>query len=395
MREGGHQTMQDSVNAFLSMFTIDGAADAPLAGKTFGAKDLYDVAGHVTGCGNPDWARTHDAAEINAPPVQALLDSGAQLVGKTHTDELAYSLMGVNAHYGTPINSGDPRRVPGGSSSGSAAAVAVGLVDIGLGSDTGGSVRLPASFCGVWGMRPSHGVISLDNAMPLAPSFDTVGWFARDAGTLMAAGEALKIKPTKTSAARLLLPVDAWARAAPETVETLGPALGAVLATYPDRALQPVVLAPEGLETWREAFRIHQGHEVWEVHGDWVTKTNPDFGPGIRDRFEMARGITEDAYAWAVEKRKEIVARILSLIEGALMVLPTAPGPAPLRQTPQADLDDYRARALELLCPSGLARLPQISTPAGKVDGGPVGLSMVGPPGSDWQLLELAQDIQL
>ncbi|MEL6997434.1 MAG: amidase family protein, partial [Pseudomonadota bacterium] len=145
--------MDDTANAFIEIFELEGAADGPLAGLTFCAKDIYDVAGHQTGCGSPDWAASHPIATSHAAPVAALLEAGARLVGKTHTDEIAYSLMGVNAHYGTPINTAAPDRIPGGSSSGSVAAVAAGLVDIGLGSDTGGSVRVPASFCGVFGLR--------------------------------------------------------------------------------------------------------------------------------------------------------------------------------------------------------------------------------------------------
>src|SRR6056297_1597948 len=176
--------MKDTVNAFIETFTLDGADAGPLHGLTFGVKDLFDVTGRVAGCGNPEWARTHPKAETHAPAVAALLQAGGRLVEMTHTDELAYSLMGVNAHYGAPDNSGDPRRVPGGSSSGSAAAVAAGLVDFALGSDTGGSVRLPASFCGVWGLRTSFGLISLEGAMPFTHSFDTAGWFARDGATM-------------------------------------------------------------------------------------------------------------------------------------------------------------------------------------------------------------------
>ena len=170
---------------------IAGAADGPLAGLRFAAKDIFDIAGYVTGCGNPDWARTHGPATAHAPTVSALLDAGAELVGKTVTDELAFSLNGQNFHYGTPTNVNAPGRIPGGSSCGSASAVAGGLVDTALGSDTGGSVRTPASYCGLFGLRPSHGRITLDGVMPLAPSFDTVGWFTRDAGLLRRVGAVL------------------------------------------------------------------------------------------------------------------------------------------------------------------------------------------------------------
>ncbi|MDP6620082.1 MAG: amidase family protein, partial [Nitrospinota bacterium] len=159
---------------------LPGKAGGPLAGLRFAVKDLYDVEGHVTGRGNPDWLATHGPAESTAPAVARLVEAGATMIGKTITDELAFSLFGENFHYGTPVNTRAPDRVPGGSSSGSASAVAGGLVDFAVGSDTGGSVRVPASFCGILGIRPTHGRISLEGCMPLAPSLDTVGWFAND-----------------------------------------------------------------------------------------------------------------------------------------------------------------------------------------------------------------------
>lgn len=379
---------EDTVNAFVSQVEIDGAPDGPLEGLSFVAKDLYDVSGHVTGCGNPDWARTHPAATQNAPPVDAFLSAGARLIGKTHTDELAYSLMGVNDHYGTPLNSAAPDRVPGGSSSGSVAAVAAGLADIGLGSDTGGSVRMPASFCGVWGIRTTHGRLAIDHTMPLAPSFDTVGWFTRDSETMVRSSAAFGIA-SGALPSRLLLPVDAWARANAETVAAMAPILSKIQDLL--GFATPILLAPEGLEQWREAFRMHQGREVWQVHGDWVTETNPTFGGGIAARFAMAKGITDDEFDWAIRQRATIAARMLDLLgKDGVMVLPTSPGPAPRRDSDQAAQDDFRARALEMLCPAGHAGLPQLSMPAGTVDGGPVGLSLIAPRNGEETLLAVA-----
>ena len=383
--------MDDTVNAFHAQVEVAGASAGPLAGKTFGAKDLFDVDGRITGCGNPDWAMTHPAASSHAPPVAALLDGGARLVGKTHTDELAYSLMGVNDHYGTPINSAAPDRVPGGSSSGSVAATAAGLVDVGLGSDTGGSVRMPASFCGVWGIRTTHGRIALDRAMALAPSFDAVGWFTRDLDTMRKAVGAFGME-SSDPAARILFPVDAWARASAGTVATLGPMLSRLQKRF--GTLTPVLLADNGLMEWREAFRLHQGHEIWRVHGDWITKTNPTFGGGVGARFTMAKGITDDEFAWAKSKRKGITDQLMAhFSQGTVMVLPTSPGPAPMRNSDQAAQDDFRARALEMLCPAGHAGLPQLSIPAGEVDGGPVGLSLMGPRDGEEMLLATAAAI--
>ncbi|MFK7941964.1 MAG: amidase [Paracoccaceae bacterium] len=381
--------MEDSVNAFVETFDLQGSPDGPLSGLTFCAKDIYDVAGHQTGCGSPTWAETHSVATSHAPPVAALLAAGALLKGKTHTDEIAYSLMGVNAHFGTPINTAAPDRVPGGSSSGSVAAVAAGLVDIGLGSDTGGSVRMPASFCGVYGLRTTHGAVALERTMPLAPSFDTVGWFTRDLATLATVCEAHDMVETGSAAPTLLLPVDAWAQAEPETVEALGPTLARLEAAF--GAAVPVILAPEGLDTWFETFRIHQAAEVWQAHGAWVAETSPDFGPGIADRFAMAAGIAADAFAAAQAARVGVHARMAELLSGdTLLVLPTSPGPAPFREAENNTLDDFRMRALHLLCPAGLAGYPQLNIPAGVVDGAPVGIGLVGAAGQDAALVKLA-----
>src|SRR5215207_7948504 len=157
---------------------VDPTRSGLLDGLSFAVKDLIDIGGYKTGCGNPSWGDTHPLASMNAVCVEQLLDAGARCVGKTVSDELAFSLLGENHFYGTPLNPKAPDRVPGGSSSGSASAVACGLLDFALGPDTGGSVRVPANNCGVWGMRPSHGFISVAGVNPLAPTFDTVGILA-------------------------------------------------------------------------------------------------------------------------------------------------------------------------------------------------------------------------
>jgi amidase len=382
--------MHDTVNAFIEMFDVRGAIDGPLAGRTVGVKDIYDVAGHITGYGNPDWARTHNVSEITAPAVQALLDAGARLVGKTLTDELAYSLMGVNAHYGTPLNTAAPDRVPGGSSSGSVAATAAGLVDIGLGSDTGGSVRLPASFCGVYGLRSTHGRISLTGARPLAPSFDTVGWFARDAKTFAATGQAYGITVgSQPLPRRFVLATDAFARVAPESRNALAPALNALHA-HAD-IWEEMDVSGNHLADWRQTFQVCQAGEIWASHGDWIRSVRPAFGPGIKERFEMASRITPDQRAAGARARAEIAEHVRAVLgDDGIIVSPTSPGPAPLRTDTDVVLDQFRTAALEILCLAGLAGLPQVNLPAAKVDGAPLGLSLMAPPGRDEWLLSLA-----
>jgi len=373
---------------------LAGAASGPLAGLTFGAKDIYDVAGHQTGFGSPDWLATHDAASATAPAVQRVLDAGARMVGKTHTDELTYSLNGENAHYGTPVNVNAPGRIPGGSSSGSAAAVAAALVDFALGSDTGGSVRAPASFCGIYGMRPTHGRIPLAGACPLAASFDTAGWFARDAALLERVGRVLLADDSAApQPRRWLLAQDAFALAGGAVTNALEPALAglAVLLGKP----RPVTVASEGLPQWFEVFRVLQGAEVWAQHGAWVTRVKPDLGPGVRQRMQWAATVTASDAAPARQRREEIARRMHALLDnGAVLVLPTLPGIAPLRNTPAAESDDFRARALSLLCIAGLARLPQVSLPLAKLDGCPLGLSLIAASGNDTMLLEIARRLE-
>lgn len=371
---------------------LQGSGRGPLAGLTLGVKDLYDIAGHKTGFGSPAWLATHEAATRTAPVVQQLLDAGADMIGKTHTDELAFSLNGENAHYGTPVNVNAPGRIPGGSSSGSAAAVAGGLCDFAIGTDTGGSVRAPASFCGIYGIRPTHGRVSLDGACPLAASFDTCGWFARDPELLERVGQVLLGAARPPQPGRLLLASDAFALAGDAVIHALQPAvarIGALLETP-----QPVTVSAEGLPQWFQVFRLLQGAEIWAQHGDWVTRVKPEFGPGVKERMQWTSTIDAKDVVAAKAKREDIARRMEALLaDNAVLVLPTVPGIAPPRNTPPAELDDFRGRAMSLLCIAGLARLPQISLPLGRLDGCPLGLSLIARRGADEMLLRLATTI--
>lgn len=386
---------RDTVGAFCrhTHVAVAGAARGSLAGLTFGAKDIYDIAGHKTGFGSPDWLASHDAATSTAPAVQCLLDAGAHMVGKTQTDELTYSLNGENAHYGTPVNVNAPGRIPGGSSSGSAAAVAAGLVDFALGSDTGGSVRAPASFCGVYGMRPTHGRIALDGACALAPSFDTAGWFARDAALLARVGRVLlgDGRPARAPS-RLLFAQDAFALAGDEVTQALQPALARVTAAFGKP--QPVTVSLQGLAQWFQVFRVLQGAEVWAQHGEWVTRIQPKLGPGVRERVLWAATVQVNEVAPHQAQREDIARHMAELLyDDAVLVLPTLPGIAPLLNTRSSQMDDFRARAMSLLCIAGLARLPQISLPVATLNACPLGLSLVAARSGDTLLLETANRI--
>ncbi len=372
---------------------IAGSAVGPLAGVSFAAKDIFDVAGFVTGCGNPDYGKAHGPAKAHAWAVAKLLAAGASLTAKVITDEFAFSLNGQNFHYGTPTNSNAPGRVCGGSSCGSAAAVAGGLVDIALGSDTGGSVRVPASFCGLWGLRPTHGAIPLDGVMSLAPSYDTVGWFARDGALLGRAGAAL-LPPDKPGPgfARLLLPEDAWALAWPDTREIMAPEI-----TRLEQRLAPAVRVTlgepgGGMETWMLRFRAIQASEIKQSAGVWVQANKPRLGPEIQERFDWVESQPPTEAAAAQEPRIAFTKRLETLLgEDGLLVLPSAPGAAPFANTPAEELRDWRLQVLSLTCIAGLSGLPQVSMPLGRVEGAPVGLSLIAPRGRDRALLAFAQ----
>ncbi len=388
-RSGMTQSDADPLNAFIphDRVHLGGAPAGPLKGIRFAAKDIYDVAGHVTGCGNPDWLATHGAATATAPAVARLLAAGAELMGKTITDELAYSLNGQNFHYGTPVNVNASGRIPCGSSSGSASAVAGGAVDTALGSDTGGSVRVPAAVCGIYGIRTTHGRVSLEGVMPLAPSFDTAGWFAREAGLMEGMGAVLLGEDTAGLPPGVARIGDAFALAEPAVRAALEPLAARAEALLGRRA--PVEIG--GLPDWMITFRRLQAREIWSVHGPWIEKARPHFGPEIAARFEWARGIAGQPAGDAAERRRHFGEHMSAILRDAgVLLLPSAPDIAPLRGLEGANSQNFRDRTLSVTCIASLARLPQVNIPAGRVSGCPVGLSLIGPQGSDRALLRLA-----
>lgn len=378
----------DPYNAFCrhTHVALDGAPDGPLRGLTFAAKDVFDIAGHRTGNGNPVWLDTHAPAERTASAVERVLAAGASMVGKTHTDELAYSLNGENMHYGTPTNPRAPERIPGGSSSGSAAAVAGGLVDFALGTDCGGSVRLPASYCGIYGIRTTHGLVPADGVADLAASFDTVGWFARDAKTMLRVGDVMLPAAPAFVPKRLLIAQDAFAFAGAEIADALAVAVMRLKTALSDH--RPVEVYTGDPAAWSEIFRILQGDEIRRKHGAWIDAHNPSFGPGIAERFRWTRTI-DPTEVERMRPRREEVARHMDALLGddALLCLPTAPGIAPKLATPAGELEVFRARAFALLSIAGLARLPQLSLPLGTMAGCPLGISLIAPRGRDRGLL--------
>jgi amidase len=383
----------DDFGAFVTgeRFRIEGKPGGPLAGLTFAAKDLFDVAGHVTGGGNPDWARVNPVPTRHAWAVQRLLDAGASLIGKTITDEVSLGILGENPFDGTAKNPRAPGRVPGGSSSGSAVAVAAGLCDTALGTDTGGSVRVPASFCGLYGIRPTHGRIDVTGMMCQAPTSDTTGWFARDAA-IFARVSAVMLEETIPDElpSRLIIADDAFAVAdAPAAValQPLVERLGRLVGTVSHE-----VMAPPGLVAWANAQRTIQPSEAWQTFKDWVDRVNPRMQFSVARNLAAAAAITDAERARAQSVREAARARMRKLLPpGTILCQPTTPFPAPLCGQRLSTLDPLRERITRLACHGGLTGVPQVVIPGSTVDGLPIGLSIIGAPGTDATLVAVAR----
>jgi len=385
--------MSDAVNAFVpgGEVRIEGRPGGPLAGLSFAAKDLFDVAGYPTGGGNPDWARLRPIPTKHAWAVQTLLDAGATLIGKTITDEVSLGILGENPFYGTPLNTRAPDRVPGGSSSGSAAAVAAGLCDTALGTDTGGSVRVPASFCGLYGIRPTHGRLPLDGMLPQAPSSDTAGWLARDARTFarvssVMLGEAI---PAAARLSRLVVAVDAFGFADPETASALQPMVERLSSLAGE--VREDLLAPPGLSVWGRAQRTLQPWETWLTFREWIDRANPRLAFGVARALIFGSTISEGERGWADLMRREARGRMAHLFApGTIVCLPTTPFPAPPKGLSLSALNPVRDRILCLCAHGGLTGIPQVSLPGATVGGLPIGLSILGAPGTDAVLVAVA-----
>jgi amidase len=372
---------------------LRGAASGPLAGLSAVIKDMYDIAGERTGCGSPEWLATHPPAARNCPPVQKILDAGATIIGKTVCDEYFYSVSGANAHYGTPVNVRAPGRLPGGSSAGSAAACGAGLCDFALGSDTGGSVRVPASFNGIYGLRPTHERIEHSGVADMAPSFDVPGWFAATPGVFRKVGAVLlDNRRVAAKIDRVVVLEDAFAQAEEPVADLLRTLLEFMSDDLPGMAHGRI--APDSFDPWREAFRIVQAYETWQTFGGFITKHKPNIGPGVKERMQFASTVTRaqaDASREVVNKARDHIRQIV--VPGTVLALPTAPSISPKIEMSGPDLEEFRTRVMRLTCTSGISGLPQMSIPGATINGCPIGLSFIGWAGGDEALLDLACEL--
>jgi amidase len=371
--------MTDPLGAFVPGvdFRAAGRPGGPLDGLTFAAKDLFDIQGFVTGCGNPDWAATHMAAEHSAAAVEALLNAGATLVGKTITDEISLGLLGINRFYGTPLNPHAPDRVPGGSSSGSASAVAGGACDIALGTDSGGSVRVPASFCGLFGLRPTLGRIDARGMMVQSPTFDTVGYFTRDAATFAKVGAVLLGEPVVPELpAEVIVATDAFAIADEVVRDALAPAVARCRQVA---HVTETFLAPGDLLDWARWQRVLQRREFRATFGDWVDRVNPRFSAEVAVAFADDGQTSAGAIDFANRFRADCKARLDGLLGGRRMLcIPTSPILPIARDARLSVMREAVHRIVDLTGIAGLTSLPQVNIPAGSAAGIPVGLSLIG-----------------
>ncbi len=365
-------------------------ATGPLAGLALAVKDLFAVAGYPVGAGNPDWLAEQQPATESAAVVDALLAKGAHVTGIARTDEFAYSLAGTNVHYGTPPNPAVPQGVSGGSSSGPASAVALGQVAIGLGTDTGGSVRVPASYQGLVGIRTTHGAIARTGLLPLAPSFDTVGWLTRDVATSRLVAETLLPESRVDAKRTVRLPrIEALAHSDLE----FGAAVDRLVATGVLPRVEQNELSSDLLEQWYSAFRTVQGYEAWQAHGAWIGRHPGSLGADIADRFAIASRITHAEQAKARKIAATAREHIAEWLQDGVLVIPAASGPAPARTASAAEIEEHRAGTLRMTCLAGLSGAPAVSIPLLRSAGKPVGLCLISTPGTDRGLLELAERV--
>lgn len=383
----------DPLNAFVlgQRCRIQGAASGPLAGLSFAVKDLIDIAGYPTGGGNPDWERAHPVPTDNAWIVSRLLESGASIIGKTATDEVSLGILGENPFTGTPVNPAAPDRVPGGSSSGSPSLVAAGVCDFALGTDTGGSIRVPASFCGLYGIRPTHGRIDFTGVLKQAPSSDTVGWFARDADIFARVGQAVFGAPLPDRLPqRLVVAADTFAFADPAVAEALMPVVDRLAKLIGNR--RDEILAPQGLSVWQNAQRCLQASEAWQTFRPWINACNPRFAFAVARNLTLGSLLTDSERMRAALMREEARGRIRMLLPpGTILCLPTTPFPALKLGLSISAQAMPRERISALTCVGGLTGVAQVNLPGAIVDGAPVGLSIIAAPGGDMDLLAVAK----
>lgn len=385
----------DPLQAFVrdNHIALEGAKEGSLKDYVFAAKDVFMIKGSTVGNGHPDWLKSHGPDPFTSSAITKLLDEGADLVGKTICDELCYSISGENWHYGSPINPHDVRRFTGGSSSGSGAATAGGLVDFALGSDCLGSVRMPAAYNGLLGMRPTYQRVANDGEAPYCISMDVLGYVAKDPDVFTSVSEILLNEDEeKVTFNQLFVATDCFDTVDSDVKEALQPAVAFIKTLLQES--KDVVVAPEGLDSWVDTFKHVQGYEVWESYGGFVNKYSPRLSRGPKERLEWASTITLSQYRQALQEKALIEERFTEFLpKDAILVLPTGANVAPLRTASLEDINKERAQSSNLLCISPLTGTPQITVPLINHHDVPLGITLIGAKGTDMELVRFASKL--
>nr|WP_246414176.1 amidase family protein [Microbacterium thalassium] len=384
---------------------FQGAWEGPLEGLTVAVKDLFAIKGYRIGAGNPTFLDSVKAETYTSPAVSDLLRGGASLRGIARTDEFAYSIAGDNAHYGTPPNAALPGALPGGSSSGPASAVASGQAEIGLATDTAGSVRVPASYQGLWGLRTTHDLVPRQGMLPLAQSFDTIGWLTRDGETLQRVADwCLSYDGSDSTESvygesghdlpwRFLVPEEALAAVEDDTRAAFEQMLE-VLAAHPSGPeIETVSIG--ALDDWFVPFRTVQGAEAWRNNGPWLREHPGSVGPAVAERFRAAALVSSADESAARAALAPLAERLHELVGDAQLLLPTVPGPAPMRTSGGEKVDRVRMATLRMTTPAAVAGVPALSVPLltvpSQLGPAPVGVCAVSRAGTDIALVRLGR----
>ncbi len=372
-----------------------GTDPGPLAGVPFAAKNLFDVAGSVTRAGATVTARDPPAAR-DADAIAALERAGAILIGLTNMDEFAYGFTTENAHDGTTRNPHDRARIAGGSSGGSASAVAAGIVPLSLGSDTNGSIRVPAALCGIFGVRPTFGTLSRAGAFPFVNSLDAIGPFARNAADLRAAYAALAdttavraVDATGLRVARLGGYFDtALTPEAREAVDSVAQALGG-----------GATVVFEEAERARKAAFVITAAEAGQLHLRRLREHASAYDPAVRDRLLAGALVPAGWYVLAQRFRTHVRSALREIfVSYDVLLAPATPYPATLVGQTTIALDgvtsDIRSNAGAFTQPISFAGVPVLTVPVVRAGRLPVGVQLIGPPGSEATLFALAQTLE-
>jgi amidase len=366
----------------------------PLDGTTFAVKDLFAIKGRVCGFGSPDWQASHAPDRRNAPVIDLLRSAGASLEYVTVSDELALSLDGLNTHYPLPINMQSPDRICGGSSSGSASACAHELVDFALGTDTAGSVRVPAAYCGLYGLRPTHGAISAEGVLPLGPRFDTVGVMTRDAKMLERVTSVLLPQFGRDCGVQETMFVDN------HMLSLLDQRLGLRCEETIDRFAQHFKQVRRDdfgfdLAAYANHYAVMRGYESWQRHGLWWQEYKPKLLAGTHERFVAGSKVTQAEYEQSLKAYKLVRQKMRDFfVSGGVIFTPTVWTYAPLLTASAEELASNRQRNILLTALSFFAGLPQLTIPV-KIEAdsrypATFGFSLIGNYGSDLALTKLA-----